>query len=106
MVLGHMPLSCYPRERSKLQKSYTTTTRSPLSTTPLKLSTRPSLSRPPLTKSKTSVQEEEDDNYMNSIVAGTLLILRSIVDEWNVYSKQVDVVQNILNSFVTEIPII
>ena len=43
---------------------------------------------------------------MNSIVAGTLLILRSIVDEWNVYSKQVDVVQNILNSFVTEIPII
>ena len=87
-----MLLSRDSRERPKLQKAYTTTTRVPLSSTPSKLSTRPSLSRPPLTKSKTSVQEE-DDNYMNSIIAGTLPFLRRIVDEWDASSNQVDVVR-------------
>lgn len=89
-----MPLSRDFRERPKLQKAYTATTRPPLSSTPSKLSARPSRSRPPLTKSKTSVQEE-DDSYMNSIIVGTLFILGSIVDEWNVSSKYVDVVRNI-----------
>ena len=32
---------------------------------------------------------------MNSIIVGTLFILGSIVDEWNVSSKYVDVVRNI-----------
>ena len=72
-----MPLSRDPRERPKLQKAYTTTARFPLSTTPSNSSIRPSLSRPPLTKSKTSVQEKDDD-YINSIIAGTLFILCSI----------------------------
>lgn len=83
MLLGHMPLSRDPMKGPKLQKSHTTATGSSLLTTPSKLPTRTSVSRPHLTKSKTSVQE--DDNYMNSIFS-KLLILSS---------KQMDVVKNL-----------
>ena len=90
MLLGHVPLNRDPIKRPNLLKSHTTATGSSLLTAPSKLSNRLSVSRPPLTKLKTSVQE--DDNNMKSIILSTLLILRSIVDECNVSSRQMDVV--------------
>ena len=93
MLLGHMPLSRDPRRQPNLQKAHTTVTGSSLLTTPSKLSTRPSVSSPPLTKSKTSVQE--DDYDMSSIIVGTLLILGSIINEWNDSGKEMGVVWNL-----------